>query len=399
MKLSHIVLAASIVSCTPPKTPPAPASAPVSVEQGSEQRARLRDLGITLGSLPTGKYNAITDVPGVRVGHVTHNWGFGKLIPGKGPARTGVTVILPTSDDFWHSKVPAASFILNGNGEMTGLHYVKEFGYLETPIVFTDTHGIGAAFDGGVRYMQQRFDGIGKDEAPTTPLVGECDDGWLNDMRGLHVTAADVMKAAERASDGPVQEGAVGGGTGMMCYGFKCGIGTSSRVLPDKAGGYIVGAIVQSNFGTRPELRINGVPVGEEIKDLLPEEAYHTDGSLLVVVATNAPLTSRQLERVTRRVSLGVARTGTISHNGSGDLFVAFATGNRIPGQPTELTHPLRELADERIDPIFQATVESVEEAILNSLTMATTTRGRDDHVAHAIPLDRLRAIMRRYGR
>ncbi|WP_437513814.1 P1 family peptidase [Sorangium sp. So ce1099] len=399
----------SLLSCAGPRSqpsqpspiaaPPSPPARPAAPPPADGARRRARELGIVIGRLPTGKLNAITDVPGVRVGHVTHVRGAGRLDPGKGPVRTGVTVILPTSDDFWHSKVPAASFTLNGNGEMTGLHYVNEFGVLETPIVFTNTLSVGRALDGATQYMLRRYPAIGVDEPTVAPIVGECDDSTLNDIRGLHVSAEDVLTAAAQAAEGPVQEGAVGGGTGMICYDFKCGIGTSSRALPGGAGGFIVGAIVQANFGARGELRVDGVPVGQEIRDLLPVPDYHSEGSLLAVVATDAPLSARQLGRVARRISLAVGRTGTVSRDGSGDLFLAFATGNRIPAESRELTRTLREVDDGRLNPLFQAAEEAVEEAILNAMTMATTTFGQDDHVAHAIPLDRLREVMRRYGR
>ncbi|WP_437547320.1 P1 family peptidase [Sorangium sp. So ce367] len=400
--LAAALLLPSLLACAGPAArpaPPAPSAGPHPPAPAGEARRRARDLGIVIGRMPTGRLNAITDVPGVRVGHVTHRRGTGRLDPGKGPVRTGVTVILPTSDDFWHNKVPAASFVLNGNGEMTGLHYVREFGVLETPIVFTNTLAVGRALDGAIQYMLRRYPGIGVDEPTVTPVVGECDDSALNDMRGLHVSAEDVLEAAERATEGPVEEGAVGGGTGMICYEFKCGIGTASRVLPEAAGGFTVGAIVQANFGARGELRVDGVPVGLEIRDLLPVLELLGEGSLLAVVATDAPLSARQLERVARRIALAVGRTGTISRDGSGDLFLAFATGNRVPVEPGGLTRSLREVDDARLNPMFQGAEEAVEEAILNAMTMATTTFGQDDHVAHAIPLDRLREAMRRYGR
>ncbi|WP_437905580.1 P1 family peptidase [Sorangium sp. So ce327] len=400
--LAAALLLPSLLACAGPAArpaPPAPSARPPPPAPAGEARRRARDLGIVIGRMPTGRLNAITDVPGVRVGHVTHRRGTGRLDPGKGPVRTGVTVILPTSDDFWHNKVPAASFVLNGNGEMTGLHYVREFGVLETPIVFTNTLAVGRALDGAIQYMLRRYPGIGVDEPTVTPVVGECDDSALNDMRGLHVSAEDVLEAAERATEGPVEEGAVGGGTGMICYEFKCGIGTASRVLPEAAGGFTVGAIVQANFGARGELRVDGVPVGLEIRDLLPVLELLGEGSLLAVVATDAPLSARQLERVARRIALAVGRTGTISRDGSGDLFLAFATGNRVPVEPGGLTRSLREVDDVRLNPMFQGAEEAVEEAILNAMTMATTTFGQDDHVAHAIPLDRLREAMRRYGR
>jgi len=394
--LRSLFLAISLVcGCAPPPAPPATSStptAPAKAPAADGARKRGRDLGIVIGTLKPGTFNAITDVPGVRVGHTTLNSG-----EGRSAIRTGVTVIVPTSDDYWHSKLPAAFFALNGNGEMTGIHYLKEFGILETPIIFTNTLSVGSALDGATRYMLQRFPQIGADESPVTPVVGECDDGTLNDARGLHVHPEHVIAAAEAASTGPVLEGAVGGGTGMICFEFKCGIGTSSRVLPAEEGGYHVGAIVQANFGSREELRIDGVPVGRELMDI-PSPYRVTEGSLLVVVATDAPLTARQLERVARRVSLAVGRTGTVSRDGSGDLFLAYSTGNRIPDKG-ERTHPLVEMQDSALNPLFGGAEEAVEEAILDALTTAQTTVGREGHTAHAIPLDRLRDIMRKYGR
>lgn len=364
-----------------------------------ETRRRVRDLGVVIGHYPPGKFNAITDVAGVKVGQVTRTSGSGKLIVGRGPVRTGVTVILPTSDDFWHNKVPAGSFVLNGNGELTGLYYVQEFGYLETPIVFTDTLAIGRALDGAISYMVRRWPAIGVSESTINPIVGESDNSLLNDIQGRHVQPEDVVTAAESARDGPVAEGAVGGGTGMICYEFKCGIGTASRILPEKMGGYAVGAIVQANFGRRRELRVDGVPVGQEIADLVPEPHYRGEGSILIAIATDAPLTSRQLNRLARRAAIGVARTGTVVRDGSGDLFIAFSTGNRIPDDPEGGSYTLKELLDWRLNSLFAAAEEAVEEAILNSLTMAQTMKGRDDHVAYAMPLDRLQEVMRKYGR
>jgi D-aminopeptidase len=377
-------------------TPGAPAA---GVAASSGPRKRARELGILIGRLPPGGHNAITDVAGVRVGHVTHVRGAGALRVGEGPVRTGVTVILPTSDDFWHRKVPAGSFVLNGNGELTGLHYIAEFGVLDSPIVFTNTLAIGRALDGAISYMLERWPAIGVDEPTVNPVVGECDDSTLNDIRGRHVTPEDVVAAAVAATSGAVAEGAVGGGTGMICYDFKCGIGTASRVLPAESGGYTVGALVQANFGARSELVIDGVPVGREIREFLPVPDIHGEGSLLIAIATDAPLSSRQLDRVARRAALGVARTGTVSRDGSGDLFLAFSTGVRVPDEPEGGMQSERVLADARMNPIFLAAEEAVEESIVNSLTTAETTEGRDGSVAHAIPTARLQEVMRRHGR
>ncbi len=369
--------------------------APVGERAG--KRARARDLGIVIGRLDPGPLNAITDVPGVRVGHVTIRRGEGALRPGEGPVRTGVTAILPHGGDLWREKVPAATFVLNGTGEMTGSIWIETQGALEVPILLTNTMNVGRVMDGVVAYMLKRYPDIGIGDDVVAPTVAECDDSTLNDARGVHVSIEDTVRAIESARPGPVEEGAVGAGTGMMAFEFKGGIGTSSRVLPDSHGGYTVGVLVNANMGSRHELTVDGVPVGREITDRMP--ARSQDGSIIIVVATDAPLDHLKLKRLASKASLGLARTGAMSHHGSGDIFLAFSTGNRVPHYPKEREYSLRVVADAHLNPIFAAAQEVTEEAILNALTMATTTVGRDGNTAHAIPLDRLVAIMKKYGR
>jgi len=364
---------------------------------GDGPRRRIRDLGIVIGTMAPGPLNAITDVGGVRVGQVTLRRGDGRLRPGEGPARTGVTAILPHGGDLWHEKVPAATWVLNGTGEMTGSIWIDTQGALEVPILLTNTMNIGRVMDGVVAYMLKRYPEIGVSDDVVAPTVAECDDSLLNDARGLHVSVEDTVRAIEEAKEGPVAEGAVGAGTGMISYGFKGGIGTASRVLPAGQGGWTVGVLVNANMGRRAELAVGGVPVGREITDLMP--SGHVDGSIIIVVATDAPLDHLKLRRLASKAALGLARTGTISSHGSGDIFLAFSTGNRVPHYPKPLTYTLKIVADDHLDPLFQAAEEATEEAILNALAMATTTIGRDGNAAYALPLDRLVAVMRKYGR
>ena len=363
----------------------------------TEERKRIRDLGISIGTLTPGPLNAITDVDGVRVGHVTLNRGEGKLEPGKGPVLTGVTAILPHGGDLWNEKVPAATYVLNGTGEMTGSIWIETQGALEVPILLTNTMNVGRVMDGVVAYMMKRYPDIGIGDDVVAPTVAECDDSTLNDARGIHVSIEDTIRAIENAQGGAVAEGAVGAGTGMMAFGFKGGIGTSSRVLSEADGGYTVGVLVNSNMDTRKNLRVDGVPVGREIGDGQPTRSQ--DGSIVIVIATDAPLDHLKLKRLASKASLGLARTGAISRHGSGDLFIAFSTANRVPHYPKERTYTMRVVADAHLNPIFEATQDATEEAILNALTMATTTVGRDGNTAHAIPLDQLVAIMKKYGR
>lgn len=360
-------------------------------------RMRLRELGVELGQYPTGRWNAITDVAGVKVGQVTLNRGSGKLVPGEGPVRTGVTAILPR-DDVWTRKVFAGGFVLNGNGETTGLSWIHEAGWLETPILLTDTLSVGKVSDAVVTWMARRYPAMGVSDDVVLPVVAECDDSFLNDQRGRHVRTEDVLSAIEGAKSGPVAEGSVGAGTGMVSYRFKGGIGTASRVLPKGDGGYTVGVLVNCNMGARSDLRIDGVPVGREITDLMPVRKPG-EGSIIVVVATDAPLLPHQLQRLARRAALGLARTGSTARHSSGDFMLAFSTAAVVPHDPDERTMALEALNNTHISPLFEATVECTEEAIGNALTMATTTEGRDGNKVFALPLDRLKTVMRKYGR
>ncbi len=362
----------------------------------TEPRQRARDLGIFIGNYTPGSFNAITDVPGVKVGHQTLISGEGALKPGQGPVRTGVTVIIPR-DDVWHKKVAAGSFVLNGTGEMTGLAWVAESGFLEYPIALTNTLNVPRVANGVMSWMIKQYPAIGIEDDTLTPVVAECDDGRLNDIQGRHVSEQDVIAALDGATSGPVKEGTVGAGTGMVSYGFKGGIGTASRIVPEKEGGYTIGVLVNANHGRRPELVVGGVPVGKlyEAPKAVAEALSpgQSEGSIIIVIATDAPLDGRQLTRLAKRASLGLARTGSTARHGSGDFILAFSTANIIPHYPKEPTYTLTHLADTHLNPMITATVEATEEAILNALTMATTVVGRDDHRMEAINLDRLKAL------
>jgi D-aminopeptidase len=362
----------------------------------TQDRQRIRQLGIVIGQYSPGPLNAITDVAGVKVGHTTLIRGDGPLKPGEGPVRTGVTVIVPR-DDVWHKKVPAGAFVLNGTGEMTGLAWVAESGFLEYPIALTNTLNVPRVANGVMSWMIAKYPEIGISDDTLTPVVAECDDGRLNDIQGRHVSEQDVMAALDGATGGPVAEGTVGAGTGMMSYGFKGGIGTASRRLAEKEGGYTVGVLVNANHGRRPELLVGGVPVGRlygpdepTAQAPLPGQG---EGSIIIVIATDAPLDARQLTRLAKRAALGLARTGSTARHGSGDFLLAFSTANVIPHYPSEPTYNLTILADTHLNPLISATVEATEEAILNALTMATTVVGRDGHRAEAIDLNRLKML------
>ena len=368
-----------------------------SAKDGQEPRQRARDLGIVIGSYPAGPLNAITDVAGVKVGQITLISGEGALKPGQGPVRTGVTVIVPR-DDVWHKKVPAGAFVLNGTGEMTGLAWVAESGFLEYPIALTNTLNVPRVANGVMSWMIKQYPEIGIDDDTLTPVVAECDDGRLNDIQGRHVSEQDVMAALDSAVSGPVKEGTVGAGTGMVSYGFKGGIGTASRRLSEKEGGYTVGVLVNANHGRRPELVVGSMSVGRLYESPQPVAEVlrpgQSEGSIVVVIATDAPLDGRQLTRLAKRAALGLARTGSTARHGSGDFMLAFSTANIIPHYPKELTFQQTHLADTHLNPLITATVEATEESILNALTMATTVVGRDGHRAEAISLARLRAIL-----
>ena len=369
----------------------------VQARESEDSRLRVRALGIVVGSYTPGPLNAITDVAGVTVGQATLISGDGPLKPGLGPIRTGVTVVIPR-DDVWHKKVPAGSFVLNGTGEMTGLAWISESGFLEYPIALTNTLNVPRVANGVMSWMIARYPEIGITDDTLTPVVAECDDGRLNDIQGRHVSEADVVKALDSASAGVVQEGTVGAGTGMVSYGFKGGIGTSSRRLPETEGGYTIGVLVNANHGRRPELIVRGIPVGELYEKVPPVAQAlspgQSEGSIIVIIATDAPLDSRQLTRLAKRAALGLARTGSTVRHGSGDFMLAFSTANVIPHHPKEATFQQTHLADTHLNPLITATVDATEEAILNALTMATTVVGRDGHRVEAISLTRLRAIL-----
>jgi L-aminopeptidase/D-esterase-like protein len=364
----------------------------------AQTKNRARDLGIPFEGNP-GLLNAITDVQGVAVGQTTLISGEGKLVVGQGPVRTGVTAILPKGKEF-RGRVFGAWYSLNGNGEMTGTAWLEESGCLGTPILITNTHSVGVVRDAVIEWNIKRGLGEGYTGDSSLPLVAETYDGFLNDVNGFHVKKEHVFQALETAASGPVAEGNVGGGTGMRAHGFKAGIGTSSRVLASKDGAYTVGVLVQANYGARDQLRIAGVPVGKEISDLTPGRGDQKDGqgSIIVVVATDAPLLPHQLKRLARRVSLAIGVVGGRGENSSGDLFVAFSTAN-AEASKTAGTAQLRMLPNEGINPLFRETVNATEEAIINSLVAARTMTGINGNTAYAIPHDRLRAVMSKYQR
>jgi D-aminopeptidase len=351
-------------------------------------KPRARDLGVPFDG-KAGPLDAITDVAGVEVGQTTLIHGEGKLVVGEGPVRTGVTAILPRGQA---SRAPvfAGWFSLNGNGEMTGTAWVDESGVLDGPVVLTNTHSVGVVRDAVIAW-QVRHAGAAE-VWWSLPVVAETWDGWLNDINGFHVKPEHVFAALDSAKGGPVEEGGVGGGTGMICHEFKGGIGTASRVT----GKYTVGVLVQANYGVREELRIAGAPVGREI----PEGTFKRKetGSIIIVVATDAPLLPHQLKRLAKRATLGLARDGSYSGDGSGDLFLAFSTANAVPTRE-QRTGEVTLLSNDVIDPLFLATVRATEEAIVNALVAGETTKGRDDHVVLGLPHDRLREILKKYGR
>jgi L-aminopeptidase/D-esterase-like protein len=353
---------------------------------------RARDLGIPFDGSP-GVWNAITDVKGIEVGHTTLIRGEGALRVGEGPVRTGVTVILPRGKGS-SDPVLAGWFSLNGNGEMTGTTWVEESGFLEGPVAITNTHSVGTVRDAVIGWNVQNDSLF---QPWCLPVVAETYDGYLNDINGFHVKAEHVFEALDEAASGPVVEGNVGGGTGMICYSFKGGIGTSSRKLPSEQGAYTVGVLVQANFGSRSQLTIAGAPVGREIREGVPQ-GWEDGGSIIIVVATDAPLLPCQLKRLARRASLGVARTGSISSNFSGDIFLAFSTANSGVAGAESLAE-LRMVPNSRVSPIFQATVEATEEAIINALVAGQTMTGVDGHRVIALPHGRLREVLEKYNR
>jgi L-aminopeptidase/D-esterase-like protein len=364
-------------------------------------KPRARDLGIPFEGMP-GSLNAITDVAGVTVGHTTIIQGEGALKVGSGPVRTGVTAVMPRGRDSIVRPSFAGWFSQNGNGEMTGTAWLDESGFLEGPVLITNTHSVGVVRDAVIKWRVKTAPPDATGYWWSLPVVAETYDGYLNDVNGFHVTEAHTFAALEGATGGPVPEGNVGGGTGMVCYGFKGGIGTASRRLDAEAGGYTVGVLVQANFGRRKDLRIAGVPVGAEIPEAVPyaevAPARGDLGSIIIVVATDAPLLPHQLKRLARRATLGMARTGATSGNGSGDIFIAFSTAN--PGAFTAGgTTEIAMLSNESNSPVFDATVQATEEAIVNALVAAETMTGADGHRAVALPHDRLRDVLKKYNR
>ncbi len=377
-----------------------------------------RALGVPLVGTP-GPLNAITDVAGVEVGHATIIAGSGRLQTGQGPVRTGVTAILPRGRS-GHDSVFAAWFTLNGNGEMTGTTWIRESGILETPILITNTHSVGIARDALIEWLRAH----GRDFSWALPVVAETWDGLLNDINGFHVKKEHVFAAIDSARGGPVKQGAVGGGTGMLCIGFKGGIGSASRKISERGGGYTVGVLVQCNYGSRRGLRVAGVPVGELIKthqlcyekDHLPaaerwgiplctalrsasgvSERERELGSIIIVVATDAPLLPHQLERIIKRAALGIGRLGGIASNGSGDIFIAFSTANRAAVAQSGGTASVTMLPNDRIDYLFEATVQATEEAILNAMIAAEDMVGANDLRAPALPEAELKSLMQKY--
>ncbi len=396
----------------------APAFGLPSRKLAAQTKPRARDLGVPFDGVP-GRYNAITDVAGVEVGHTTLIRGTGRLVEGKGPVRTGVTAILPRGRAP-QQPVFAGWFTLNGNGEMTGTTWIEESGELEGPVLITNTHSVGVVRDAAIQWMLKHQPGF----RWALPVVAETWDGVLNDINGFHVRPEHVFAALDNARGGAVSEGAVGGGTGMLCNGFKGGIGTSSRVLPSEEGGFTVGVLVQCNYGSRPGLRIAGVPVGKEFtapmvcvaassppsrewlremprcgqQSSSRERSQAELGSIIIVIATDAPVLPHQLRRLVKRASLGLGREGSIASNFSGDIFVAFSTANPGAAADSGLV-ALQMLPNERLDPLFGATVQATEEAVTNALVAAETMTGADDIRAYGLPHARLVEILRKYGR
>jgi len=351
---------------------------------------RLRELGIEIGVLPTGKYNSITDVAGVMVGNTT-------IMKGDS-VRTGVTAILPHSGNIFQEKVPAAIYVGNGFGKLAGSTQVNELGNIETPIILTNTLSVATAMDAVISYTLKQPGN--EDVQSVNAVVGETNDGYLNDIRGMHVKAEDVLRAIKNAEPGAVKEGNVGAGTGTVAFGFKGGLGTSSRKLPESMGGYTLGVIVQSNFGG--VLQIAGVNVGKELRQFSFSDQLlnNVDGSCMIVVATDAPLDHRNLERLAKRAFLGIAKTGGIVSNGSGDYVIAFstATGNRIPFRTRSNLQKMEVVPNDRMSPLFMAAIEATEEAILNSLFMAEGIKGKEGRVIEALPMDKVLPILKKKG-
>jgi len=366
----------------------------------ANDKPRARNLGVPFDGTP-GKMNAITDVEGVKVGHSTIIKGKGKLKVGKGPVRTGVTAVLPRGGNSYLDPVFAGWYSLNGNGEMTGTTWVEESGFMEGPVMITNTHSVGIVRDAVISWRVNLGGADASGYWWSLPVVAETYDGFLNDINGFHVKEEHAHQALSRASTGPVEEGGVGGGTGMICHSFKGGIGTSSRVIEVAGETYTLGVLVQANYGAREDLTVSGVPVGKEITDLQRvrnRNSQDGDGSIIVIVATDAPLVAHQCKRLARRIPLGIARVGTVAHNGSGDIFIAFSTAN--PGAAyAKGTVSVNMVPNGKMNPLFKATVQATEEAIINALVAAEDMVGVNGNTVYALPHNRLRAVLKKYNR
>jgi D-aminopeptidase len=361
-------------------------------------RPRLADLGVHIGRFPAGAHNAITDVGGVRVGHVTLIEGDGPLRPGVGPVRTGVTAVIPATGDVFLQRVFAGSYVLNGAGEVMGMLQVDEWGICETPILLTSTMCVGRVADATISWMWRKHPKIGQEFDVVIPVVAECDDSFLNDAVGRHVNEEHVWAALDGAKGGPVPEGCVGGGTGMQTFGFAGGIGTASRSLEIAGTPATVGALVLSNFGDRDHLRVDGAPVGR----WLAEQFAHVKrrpaaGSIIVLIATDAPLLSRQLSRLCRRGALALGRLGGYAANNSGEMIFAWSTSNRVPRERLLQVHTVEIVLDTEMDPLYEATVDVVEEAVLNAIFAGTGMNGQNGHVSPALPVEDVRKLLRKH--
>ena len=377
---------------------PAAAPAPAPAVPAALKRPRLRDLGVSIGRFETGTRNAITDVAGVRVGHVTLHEGEGALHAGVGPIRTGVTAVIPVDGDVFLDRVFAGCYVLNGAGEVMGLLQVNEWGLCETPILLTNTLCVGRVADATISWMWRKHPGIGRDLDVVIPVVAECDDAYLNDSMGRHVTEAHVWAALDGASGGDVQEGCVGAGRGMQTFDFAGGIGTSSRVLEIAGKQTTVGALVLSNFGSREHLRVDGVPVGR----LLTERFAHVErrpaaGSIVVLIATDSALLPRQLSRLACRGSLALGRLGGVAAHNSGEFIFAWSTTNHVPRERMARVHMVEIVLDTELDALYEATVDVVEEAVLNALCAGIPMTGQGGHTVAALPIDAVRELLLRY--
>src|SRR6266496_2819316 len=393
-----VLLASAVIDAREPQSPSRTGITSPARSTIENKIVRARDLRIPFDGTPD-KFNAITDVAGVEVGYTTLIEGEGKLVVGQGPVRTGVTAIFPRGHAS-NDPVYAGFFSLNGNGEMTGTAWVEESGFLEGSMIITNTHSVGVARDAVIAWRVKHGAADKTEDWWSLPVVAETWDGWLNDINGFHVKPEDVWQALDSAHGGAIEEGSVGGGTGMICYEFKGGNGTASRKIDIRVSkdapsrSFVVGVFLQANFGRRPQLMIAGIPVGKEI----PGEVYKKEnGSCIAVVATDAPLLPHQLKRLARRVSLGLARTGTISGNTSGDLFIAFSIANPNVASPDQITHDVQTIPNDLMDPLFAGVVQATEEAVVNALVDNHSMTGRDNHRVEALPHDRLREIMKHF--